>query len=1282
MTRAVATQEIQQKKRELLEKMIRKEGFDTPDRKTAIPSGNITGPIPLSYGQQRLWFLDQLSPNGSFYNVPVALRLEGELNLPALQKSLQNVIDRHAVLRTIFRNVEGRPEQVILPQLDLKIAFHDLSASAENTREEQSISIAGSEARRPFNLATGPLIRVHLVKLQQQEHILLLTMHHIASDAWSKAVLVKEIASLYETFINGRQPTLPELKIQYADFAIWQQGWLQGRVLQKHLEYWRERLKDVPILELPTDFPRPKFLTYEAAAMSLVLPDELTASIRELSHKESLTLFMTFQAALLVLLYRYSGQQDVAIGSLIANRTRAELEGLIGFFVNTLVLRTELGEGMRVRELLGRVREVCLGAYAHQDLPFENLVAELDPQRDLSRNPLVQISFDLQTTSGNELALPGLKVSLLDLGATTRFDQEWHVIEQDRHVAIHVCYCTELWKSGTIERMMEQWKRVVEAMVEDVEQPIREIVLLNEEERRQIVEEWNRTEVVGEGEARRRVHERFEAQVERTPEAIAVRDKRRRLSYRELNGEANQVAHYLVELGVGAEVRVGICMERSVEMVVGLLGILKAGGVYVPLDPEYPGERLQYMVEDGEAGVVVTQRRVEGRLPERGERVVVDGEEREAIGRQSRENVGERVNEENAAYVIYTSGSTGKPKGVVVTHGGVSNFLLAMDRVVGEKRSGEWMAVTSMCFDISVLELFWTLGHGDQVWLHGGKLGKRVKGETGEGEEREGQERERQEGGGEDVERRKERRRKYRAMDFSLFFFAASKGGGEEPTYRLLLEAARYADQEGLRAVWTPERHFHSFGGVYPNPAVTGAAVAAVTRRISIRAGSVVMPLHDALRVAEEWSVVDNLSEGRVEVSFASGWNANDFVLKPESYGERKQVMVREMETVKRLWRGERVRRRNGLGKEIEVGIYPQPVQKELPMWLTAAGSPETFRMAGEMGVGLLTHLLGQDTEELREKIRIYREAYREAGHEGEGRVALMLHTYVGEDEERTRGVVRGPFCEYLRHSLDLIRGFARARGVDMEGEKFSQEDMEALLGHAFERYYQSSGLMGDEEGCKRTLERLGETGVDEVACLIDFGVETGEVLEGLKRLVGLKKRWEEEGRREQEEEEGEKEEEWEWSGKDLQCTPSFALGLLEQWRGRGERPKLGKVLVGGETLPVSVAEELGGVAEEGVYNMYGPTETTVWSSVERVGESGEGRVGIGRPVANTRMYVLGEGMEAVPVGVGGELYIGGAGLARGYWKRGGMTAERFVPDPFVEGERMYRTGDVARWRE
>src|SRR5689334_7557569 len=591
--------------------------------------------FPASFAQQRLWFLDQLEPGSPFYNLPLVIGIKGDLNVVAFERTLNEIVKRHETLRTTFAAGPDGPTQVIAKTLTIEVPVLDLTGVAACERDTRVATLAREEARRPFDISAGPLLRASLVTLDAETHVLLFTMHHIVSDGWSLGVLFRELAVIYEAFVAGKPSPLPPLPIQYADFAVWQQEVLQGQALQRQLDYWKGRLSNSPqILELPADRPRPAVQQFHGAQQVLHLSQELTRKLKEVSSRHRVTLFMTLLAAFKVLLWRYTNQTDVVVGSPIANRTRAETEDLIGFFVNTLVLQTDLSGNPTFAELLHRVREVALGAYDHQDLPFEKLVEELSPERDPGRNPLFQVSFVLQNATRSRLELPELTLERLDVhSGTTKFDLSLSILETAEGLKTSWEYDTDLFDADRIERMMGHLQVLLEAVVDGPEQRIGELPLLPIAEREQVLVEWNRTDVAYPG--GQSLAELFEAQAERTPAALAVADAQQRLSYAELERRANQLAWRLRREGVGCESLVAVCLERSVEMVVAVLGILKAGAAYVPLDPNYPEARLRFMLTDTAAEVVLTEQHHAGRLPQAGGKQLWLDAERERLRAES-----------------------------------------------------------------------------------------------------------------------------------------------------------------------------------------------------------------------------------------------------------------------------------------------------------------------------------------------------------------------------------------------------------------------------------------------------------------------------------------------------------------------------------------------------------------------------------------------------------------------------------------------------------------------
>lgn len=840
---------------------------------------------------------------------------------------------------------------------------------------------------------------------------------------------------------------------------------------------------------------------------------------------------------------------------------------------------------------------------------------------------------------------------------------QWQVSET--HQELSLCVANEALDKQGAQALVDRLAAFLSAAHFQPDVPLSRVSLLSDSERQRVLVDFNRTAQNVPKDVC--VHDLIARQAARTPDAVAVVCRGQIISYRELNARANQLARHLQSLGVGVESLVGVYLERSIEMMVAILGIQKAGAAYVPLDPAYPADRIALMIDDSQLPVVIVQERLRGRLPSDKARVVaIDAEWQNAIAKHADTDLQTPVRPHHRCYVIYTSGSTGKPKGAEIEHRNVVNFFEGMDQRLGFEKPGTWLAVTSLNFDISVLELFWTLSRGFTVVLFVEEARTAVS-------------------------------QRSQHLDFGLFYFASDEGTSGPEAYDLLLEGARFADEHGFNSVWTPERHFHAFGGLFPNPAVTSAALATVTKKVALRSGSCVSPLHSSVRIAEEWSVVDNLSRGRAGLSFASGWQPNDFVIKPENFSNRKNIMFEQIDVVRRLWRGEAVNFKGPTGKDVPIKILPKPVQKELPIWVTTAGNPETFEQAGKHGANLLTHLLGQTFAEVSEKIAVYRKAWAAAGHPGRGVVTLMLHTFVGESDESVKETVREPMKAYLRSAVGLVKEAAwsfptfKQKTTLADGnfsmDHLSEADMDALLNHSFERYYGSSGLFGSVETCTKIAEQCRQIDVDEVGCLVDFGVPQRKVLQHLNLLVRVMQNV----NASQPAIAPPPDTTGDFSIGALlkqhqvthfQCTPSMAGMLMLDPQARQNLSSLQKMMVGGEAFPIPLARELRKIVKGDIINMYGPTETTIWSTTFALKEVGDA-IPIGTPIANTDVLILDQNLQLVPIGSPGELCIGGSGVVRGYLNRPELTAQRFVPHPFRSepGARLYRTGDLARFR-
>jgi surfactin family lipopeptide synthetase A len=711
-TTIVEASDVEAARRELLAKYLSGQ-LPTRSRLAAIPRSTTGAPAPLSYRQEQVWLHAQLAGSACIYNEAITIHRCGPLDRTALVKSIHEIIRRHEILRTCFPPIDGLPVQVVQPRYEIEIPCTSLNHVPIGQREEEALRFATEDALKPFDLANGPLVRARLVTLGEQEHRLFLTLHHIIFDGVSiYCVLLPELTALYDAFSRGRPSPLAEPSLQYADFARWQRQSLAEPAMSEPMAYWKRQLSgDLPILELPVDRPRPALPTFKGAMHPFALSAKLTAELKTLSEREGVTLFITLLAAFNTLLYRYSGVEDVLVGSATAGRNRPETEKLIGFFLNTVVLRSDLSGNPTFLELLKRARKLTLEALAHDDVPFEHLVKELQPKRDLGRNPLFQVLFSLEPPLPP--LTPGWKLTQMDVETgAAKFDLYLELDERPEGIIGRFTYSTDLFDAATISGMAGHWQKLLEEIVANPQRRLSELPFLTAREQRQFLLEWNDT--------RREyaplcVHHLFEAQVRRDPQAVAVAFEGRQMSYGELNCRANQLARHLRKLGVGSEVLVGLCAERSIDMVVGLIGILKAGGAYLPLDPQYPKERLKEVLEDARVKVMVSQKKIGTVLPRHAAEMVWLDHDWPAICRESGEDLGMAPGPRELAYVIYTSGSTGKPKGVQIEHRSLANLLNSMQERPGLSRDDVLLAVTTLSFDIAGLELYLPLVVGATV---------------------------------------------------------------------------------------------------------------------------------------------------------------------------------------------------------------------------------------------------------------------------------------------------------------------------------------------------------------------------------------------------------------------------------------------------------------------------------------------------------------------------------------------------------------------------------------
>ena len=1054
------------------------------------------------------------------------------------------------------------------------------------------------------------------------------------------AVDLQNVAVRHHLKVGDTLPLLSELARKSVHH-------LDGK-FEKYEAYWRDVLTDLLPYELAIGANVSQNIDGQAGFSERVseeLTHRLANVLPEYSPQQSL------QALYCCFLQRMKGEEEVFDLSVGSEHCSAEPEIVKCLFASRIPLRVVINGNKSTRK---------------------NVSSMVDALQQVNSKGTYALDLVARTPGLDPLSLPfGIEVCD-DVNVPRQLNGASLIfsIQNDSHKC-QWTYAPKISTENSIKQFAERFWVFVNNVIGAVDQPLNETALITGVEQQQLLFGWNQTQKSYDKTVC--IHQLIEQQATIQPGEIALIFRDSEISYGSLNTRADNLAVRLQSLGAKPDMCVGIFIDRSIEMMVGLLAILKSGAAYVPLDPAYPRDRIGLMIEDADLQILLVHSRLEKELPPHSADIVrIDDELQHASVEQLSEPQVVVATADNLAYVIYTSGSTGKPKGVMIEHKNVVNFFNAMDDVLEfDGVPGVWLAVTSISFDISVLELFWTLSRGFKVVLQEEDARTLAQPSVSQ------------------VDRK---------MDVGLFYFSSDAGPSASPDrYKLLIEGAKFADSHGFSSVWTPERHFHLFGGLYPNPSVTSAAVAAVTTNIAIRAGSIVLPLHNPVRVVEEWSVVDNLSGGRVGFSFASGWHANDFSLLPENYENRKSIMFENIEKVRELWSGKEITMQNGEGKPFTARIYPDPVQKEPPIWITTAGNVDSFRMAGEGGFNILTNLLGQSIDDIRDKIAAYRQGRQKNGHVGDGIVSVMVHTFVGADVEEVRELVREPFCQYLKTSFDLVKiapwafpafkqpSKSAAQDPTFDADALTEEDMDALLDHAFDRYFETAGIFGTAESCLPLIDQLKTAGVDEVACLIDFGVNDEVVLDNLKHLNKLLQL----ANPSNEVNDGIASHDFSISAQierhsvtHFQCTPSMARILSADAGTLNALSSLKKMLLGGEALPLDLARSLKTSLAGQLLNMYGPTETTIWSSAAQVASNPQD-ITIGRPIANTQIFVLDEGLNPTPVGVPGELFIGGDGVVRGYLGRPELTKERFIANPFSADEhsRMYRSGDLVRYR-
>jgi natural product biosynthesis luciferase-like monooxygenase protein/amino acid adenylation domain-containing protein/non-ribosomal peptide synthase protein (TIGR01720 family) len=1199
---------------------------------------NVEDIYPMSAIEKGMVFWSLVDPSMAMYHDQVTYRKHFvDFDAGRFKKALELLILKHPMLRTSFHMSDFETEvQIVHKNIKCNLDSKDLSGKTSEEQDKLIVAYMEQEREHPFNVAEAPLWRMTMFNCGEGGIAFVWQFHHAIIDGWSNASFITELNNLYLKLEEepGYEPE--KLKASYKDFII---QYEIDRRDENIKQFWQKELADYKRLDL---FSEQK--TSQSHIVSVKGADlkklEKAAETLNTSVK-----ILTLSAYLYMLRMLNSGNEVVA--GLVTNTRPVceDSENILGCFLNTVPLRIIIKDEIKCSEFVGEVSSKLLQLKEYERLStLEMSIA--DQHKSEFGNPFFDVLFNYvdfyvynDIEKDNLAKEEGISESSefgnMENGVeSTNTFLDITVNKSKEMLNVRMMLSRKFNSGFSLERTGELFLNILNGIISNAGQTLNMLDCVTADEKEVLLNKFNDTE--SEFVSEKTIVELFEGQVKKTPEKTALVFKETSYTYKELNEKANSFGEFLrKKYNIKPNDILGIRQERSEWMLVSILGILKSGAAYLPLDKDFPADRIAYIVEDSGCKAVVDEKELKDFFAQE----------------ETLQNVHLTTANlpDDLAYVIYTSGSTGKPKGVMVAHKNVHNFFAGMTNVFGDE-PGTMLALTNYTFDISVLELLWTLTLGFKVVIQNDVRDLSAHTQS-----------------------------KNKALDFSLFYFGNSKTEGGNK-YNLFLEGAKYADQNGYSAIWTPERHFNEFGGLYPSPVVLGAAISTITKNIGIRAGSVVVPLHHPARIAEEWSVIDNLSGGRVGIACASGWNANDFVFFPDNYKKRHEVMYQSIDIIQKLWKGDSIEMEDGNGVLKSTQILPRPIQKDISLWVTSSTSIDTFISAGKRGLNVLTHLLGETLDGLEVKIKAYRKAYTDNGHEqGKGKVALMLHTYIGEDLDKTYEEARIPFINYLKSSLGLIRSLAESIGINMDSDNFSSQDMDDLLDYSFRRYMDSASLVGTKETCMKMCERASEIGVDEIACLIDFGVDDISVLDSLKYLTELKDTYSKTVND---------------NSPDysihtqlkrhkvthLQSTPSLATLLNSDNEGAESMQSLKRLLLGGERLPLSLVKDLySKLPEVEIYNMYGPTETTIWSTCSKVERDSE-KILIGKPIVNTKIYILNDRMKLLPLGLPGEIHIGGKGVAKKYINRPELSQERFIDHSIISGERLYKTGDYGRW--
>lgn len=1189
------------------------------------------GYYPLTQPQEVIWNDQVIFKNLPLYNIGGYEILKGPFNKEAFIRALELTVDSNQSLKLLFEKEDGMPFQRLDIEHPYQIFEEDFSAK-QDVFEYLLYQIRGW-MNEVFELNSSPLYQFRVIKAADNCHVFFAKFHHLISDGWSAHLLYQNIVTCYNGFNNG----VPYEAKSYSYLSFLKQEKEEMNFISQKLDkqFWEsQQLQAIPSLFEDITI-NPSKHNLETSRKTVMLKHGYINQLRTFKQTFNIDLLQVLTGLLYIYLHRVCEKKDVVFTMPLLNRPSHVYKNTTGMFMKTVPVVLKGSAEITFKELCYIVKTTLSNVYKHSrfDLMKPEIISASSSLND------VFISYQPHRMDKGYNGLINERYTLASNYGKFMLAFEFNDYGSEKDICLNIDYRINSFDELFIQNITDYLEYAIANMPEFFEMQISGFPLINQKEFQKIIFGYNNTYFPIS--PTDHILNRIKASAGAFGFQTAIQFNDQYITYQALDEIVHKLASgLLTSYSVQKGDRVIVMIDKGWEVIPLMLAIMHIGCVYVPMEPSYPSERISFILEDCKPKIIVTKESLKEIIPKTYPHSSVTVNE---LLKEEEIHVPGLPVPTDIAYIIYTSGSTGKPKGVMVSYENLTNFMVAIDRILPNPLpEDKWLNLTSISFDISILELLWPLCHGQQVTMLDQKPLSLIQNKTAG----------------------------IAPIDFSLFYFSSINNKDDPDKYQLFMDSAKHADETKYRAVWIPERHFHEFGGLFPNPVVLASALAVSTKQISIRAGSVVSPLHHPVRVAEDWSVVDNLSGGRVGISFTSGWNPNDFIFYPGKFNERKQILENSIDQIRNLWAGETIVYPGGNGKEVSVKLYPTPLQKSLPVWVTASGKPETFEVAGKIGANILTHLLDQSFEELELNIKRYRKVFSE-NHQGYGEVTVMLHTFLSTSEDLAKAIARQPLKDYIKSSVGLLNKIVGDTGLSLQHTTLEKEDVDAILDHAVDRYLNEYALIGNVSSCMDTVNRLKSIGVTEIACLIDFGVDSNRIMNGLHHLDELKEK----------------------TGKathsiaeiiernqitHLQCTPSLANLLIQNNSFMSAIKGIKKWLIGGETLPEQLARKIKETTSAEILNMYGPTETTIWSTFFVVDKNRE--ITIGKPLVNTRAYILDEYLHPLPQGIVGDLFIAGSGVAHGYFNRPELTTEKFVKDPFKVSSKMYKTGDLAKW--